>query len=400
MEAFAMVTAIEHTRGKQRVGRGLLAVAALACLASAPIAARGAGPADPLLELVPPDAALTLAVTGLKEQAREIAGSAVFAGFRRLPAVRRWLEGGEAGTLRAGIRRLERVLGADAATLRDGLLGESVVLSLSVPAGQAPDQARGLVLTRVADPALLDRLIDGVNSSQRRGGELARLVDRSHAGVGYMVREFRPGGRPLEFYVKLPGRVFAWSNSEDLIRGVIERQASDAPGLADDAAFREVREGLPDRPVAELHADPKFLRTVLAASPAETPDDRRSQALLVRYLEAVRRIGLALTWRGGPALHLEERLDPEKVPAPLRRWAGLAAGNDPIPLRVPATAVALAVAQIDADAALDGLIALSGVEPASLDALWTAGRGMLMGLDPRTQVLPFVGPLVSAYVER
>ena len=75
-----------------------------------------------------------------------------------------------------------------------------------------------MLLVRVPDQALLDRLIVGLNAAQLKSGELLRVTDRPLGNLTYHVREFRPGERPSEYYAALEDRVFAWSNSEELIR--------------------------------------------------------------------------------------------------------------------------------------------------------------------------------------
>ena len=102
-----------------------------------------------------------------------------------------------------------------------------MVLVLRLPADAPPDpsRARGLLLLRARDPALLVRLIDAINSAQRGSGELARVQDRRRAGTTYHVREFpEDSGRPPEWYVGYPDGTFAFSNSEAMIQGVVDRK--------------------------------------------------------------------------------------------------------------------------------------------------------------------------------
>ena len=116
--------------------------------------ARGAGPADELFRLVPPDAGVTLAVEDLSGHAREFLASPLAERLGRLPAVRDWLASDRSRRLRNARREVEAALGVDLATIRDGLLGDAVVLTLHVPPGGRPDEARGLLLVRVRDRPL------------------------------------------------------------------------------------------------------------------------------------------------------------------------------------------------------------------------------------------------------
>ena len=376
------------------------AVGLLAAL-SAPPGALGEGPADPLLRLAPGDAALTLAVEDLRGHAREVLDSPAARDVRGLPFVRDWLESDRAGGFRRARGRVEAVLGDDLSTVRDRLLGKAFVLTLRVPPGKTLDDARGLLLVRDPDRATLARLIDGLNRALSRSGELARVVEKSHNGTTYHVREFRPGGRVDESYAVIDGAVFAWSNSEEMVRAAIDRRAGAGGGLGDSADFLRVRGKLPERALASLYLDPRFAERVLAASPRpEKPSDERGQAMLTRYLAAVRYAGLALDWQNGPVLHTEESVDPARLPQALTRWAARPEPVDPVLWRVPRSALAVASACVDFGAVLEGLEAVAD-EPdrVKFETAYLALDGVLLGLDFRSGLAPRLGPGLSAYFE-
>src|SRR5207244_699160 len=125
--------------------------------------------------------------------------------------------------------------------LRDELLGDAVVLVLRL-APDAPadsNRARGLLLLRVRDRALLSRLIEAINTIQTDNGERARIVQRDRAGVSYQIREFPAGaGRLPECYASFPDGTFAFSNSEDLVQSVIDRKGRSPAGRAGPGADR------------------------------------------------------------------------------------------------------------------------------------------------------------------
>ena len=233
------------------------------------------------------------------------------------------------------MREIEASLGLKLATLRDELLGDAVVLVLRLDPDAPPDprQARGLFLLRARDPALLERLIATVNAAQRNSGELERVEDRTVAGTIYHVRTFPAAtGRPPESYVNYPDGTFAFSNSANLIQGVIERKgraSSDRtvpsnPGLGDLPKFQAVQRRLPERALARLYVDPRAIERLLAAVPRSSDSsDVRILDVLVRYVAAVDSFGAALTWgRNTIAIHTIETLDPSRLDPWLRRWAG------------------------------------------------------------------------------
>lgn len=351
-----------------------------------------------LLRLVPPDAGLTLAVTDLRGHAREIAGSSLAKAFRELPAVRAW-RASESGRRFVGARaKIEGVVGVPLATIRDDLLGDAVVLSLHLREGAPLDAARGLLLARVRDRALLTRLVDL--------GSKASAAAVAEAGTGdrrYSVRSYPRGAREPDYYRLFDDGTFAWSNSERLIRAVVDRRAGhgDGPGLGDGAGFRKVRAGLPARSLATLHVDPQFVARVLATAPKSgAPGDDRAAELLGRYLRTVEGIGLALEWRDGVLLHVHETYDPKGLDPRLLGWAKSGTTPDALARRIPASAVAAAAAPIDFTAAGDAMIELiPAADRPRLDLMLEALRGVLLGRDLRAQILPRLGPAVIAYAE-
>ena len=379
-----------------RIRMSLLGILAL-CLG---MSARGESPAEELLGLVPADAGLTVAVEDLSGHLRTFLDSPLAEGLARLPAVRGWLASDGGRRFVRARKDIESALKVDAARVRDDLFGEAVVLALHLPPGEPQDRARGLLLTRVRDRALLLRMIALANDAERKAGALIDLADHPRGHDSYTVRTFRPGTKPAEAYAIL-GDLFAWSNSEALIQGVIDRRGRHA-GLADLPAFREVRRNLPAGAAVSLFADPRFIERVLSPGSAPTaPQDVRAAEAVKRYLAALRYAGAALEWRDGPVLHLHEVFDPEKVPPAFRRWAASTPRKTTPARRAPATALALAAGPVDFPAIYDGLMALvPEAERPRARNVEAVLRGLLLGKDARAEVLPAMGPGVLLYVER
>jgi len=393
-------------------------------------AERGERPADPLLRLVAPDAAVVLTVEGLRDQVRAFTGSPLAAGLRQLPAVRAWLDSEKYQQFEQSRARIEAVLGVNLTDLRDELLGDAVVLALRLPPEGPADSslARGLLLFRARDQALLERLIRVVNTTQKDSGELAQVGDRRRAGTTYHVREFpAAAGRLAEWYVVYPDGTFAFSNSELLIQAVIDRKSptrtaqnasreiagatavnvNDAgtkiePGLGDLPKLHSVQRRLPGPALARLFVDPRHIGRWLAAAPRPAkPSDARLMAMIERYLAAVDYAGAALVWDDRAiVLHTVETLDPSKLDPWLRRWAAVNRRLDPAPERVPSTTLALASGQVDALALHDALSQLipdeDGPRLANIETILT---GLLLGQDLRSRILPRLGPGVLAYFD-
>jgi hypothetical protein len=359
--------------------------------------ARANDAADGLLRLAPPDAGMALVIQDLAAHARRFLESPVSERLAALPAVRAWRESAQGQGLQQAKHQIARVTGKDIGTLRDELLGDAVVLVLRVGPDETPEQARGLLLARVRDPSLLGRLVQEVNSAQLRKGELARVAEKSWRGSRYSARVYADARRTTEFYATLD-RTFAWSNSEALVQGVLERQAGGAPGLADAPGFRQVRDKLPRHAVLSAFLDGRFVQRSIAAG--ERPADPGVGALAQRYIAALDYAGATVEWDDGIVLQTEERLRTERLDPWIKAWAASATTRDARALDVPATAFAAARLHADFPAFLQ---AVESVVPERNRAGFTnvldVMRGVLLGRDVGKEIAPYLGPGVLGYVE-
>ena len=359
-------------------------------------------PADGLLRLAPPDASAALVVEGLRDHAREAATSPFLARLKALPAFKAWVASGAPAELRKSRESIENILGTDLQTVRDELLGDAVVLAIRLPAGAAPDEARGLLMAKARDAAMLKRLIDRLNDAERGEGTLAELATRKRGAATYSVRRFRAGTKADEFYAVLDDGTFLWSNEESLVVGALDRRG-DGAGLLDEPKFRKVRDGLPARALATLYVDPRFLEQLGSYAPPKADRPRTDEMVASfarRYLAATDALGAAVEWRGGPILHVHEVVEPARLDPALKRWAARNGSARGLLGKVPETALIVAAGLVDPTAVGDGLLALVTAEDAEkagplLDML----RGLLLDKDPRTEVLPRLGPGVVAYVD-
>ncbi len=383
----------------RRLSRVLLSIGGWSLVLAAAEAA--AGPADSLYKLVPPDAGATLAVENLRTRTREVGSSPLIASLRRLPMVQGWLRSERFRQLERLSAEIETALGVPFSVIRDELIGDAVVLVYQPGPGNAPELARGLLLASPRDRPLMVRLVDSLNANQRRSGELTRLDKKGRRGLEYIARNFKPGTRLAEFYAHLDDGTFAWSNSEALIHGVIDRKVGGGPSLKENSAFLGVRSALPDKALASLFVNPRLVERTMAASirPIE-PGQERVLAALGRYLAAVGYAGLALEWRDGPVLHLHESLDPTKLDPWLKAWLS----HPPAPAgwlgQVPETALAVLAAHVDFEAVRGALWDLvPDDDRPGLDNYRQIFQGLLLGLDPNTEILPRLRPGVLAYIE-
>jgi hypothetical protein len=381
-------------------------------------------PADALLRLVPADAAVVLTVDGLRDQRRSFAASRLYEGLLQLPSVKTWIDSEKGQQLRRSRDQIEAALGVKLSEICDELLGDSVVLALRLSPDAPADssQARGLLLFQARDRALLERLIQVVNTKQKAGGELAQVTDREHRGMTYRMREFPPAAaRPSEWYITYPDGTFAFSNSESLVKSVIDckgrgesRNPSDGSGTRETAGsaiergltdldrFQSVKRRMPAQALARLFVEPRQIERLIAASPPPSKAaDGRIMAMVQRYLRAVEYAAASLRWNDtGVTISTIETLDRSKLDPWLLRWAGNNLRPDATLSCVPATTLAIASGHLDAPAFYE---ALSQIVPdedqPKLKNLEAVLSGLLLGQDVRTRILPQLGPSVIAYVE-
>jgi hypothetical protein len=363
--------------------------------------ASAAGPADELLRLAPVDAAVTVVAERLGERYRELARSPLADGLERLPAIRSLASSERYRELKRVGQELSTALGTPIEKAIESLAGRAVVVAFLPGPPDRPEQSRAILLSKVSDRVLVERVIDKLAEAQRRSGELLGIDSRSLGSARYAVRNFRPGTRPSDFYAHLPNDVFVWTNSEAWIRQAIDQQARGAEGLLGIPAFARVRAGLPPGAMLGAYIDPGWLSTQLRAGNAPRSElEGRIFGLLTRYLGAVSYAGAALEWRDGFVLHTHEALDARRLDPWLRQWL-----TKPVaPVRgiehVPATAMAVLAAEVDPSSWIQAILdTVPEPDRPRLANLGLIAQGLLLGRDPATRVLPRLGPSMLAFAE-
>ena len=375
-----------------------MAVLVLGILAGRVPTADAVGVADPILEQVPPDAAMVLVVEDLRDHRAALADSGIAERFLKTRPAREWIDSDDGRKLRGALADIRASLGVEATEAIDGLLGEAVVLSLHLPDGADPAEARGLLRSNVRDRELLHRLIGVVNGAERASGALRDVARRRHRGVDYSLRVFNDG-RPDEAYRLLDDGTFLWTNDERLLREVIElRDAGGGPSFAEVEGVARVLAALPERAIARVLVDPRFIARLAAEDP-DAPGDELPEAIL-GALGAIEMLGAAIQWRDGPVLHIVEAIDLDRLPEPIRAWAARSGDLEMLRELVPASALLTIAGLVDFAALYD--LAVSAVPEAArsrVDALTIAARGLLLDRDPRSAILPNLGPGFVGWVD-
>ena len=345
---------------------------------------------------MPTDAAFTLVVEDLAEHARHYGRSPLAGSFRDSKAIRGWLESEDGRQLHRSLIDIEAALGADLGTIRDELLGRAVVLSLHLPADEAPDGARGLLMTRVDDRDLALRLIAASNDAETASGCSPGSTSGCEATSPTRSAPSTTAGptRPTPCSTTIPssGRTPSASCSPS-------STAADDADAAPSPVRARLDAELPDRPIARLYVDPPSLGRLIAADP-DGPRRDDLPAAVAETLDAIVGIGLALEWREGPVLHAVELLDPDRLPGPIRSWAAHRdADGAPLGL-IPASALAVAAGHVDFVALYDLIDAsIPAADRDRFEDLTIGLRGVLLDRDLRSSILPAIGPGVVGWVD-
>jgi hypothetical protein len=386
---------------------------AIALLLAIPAATRAEEPgrvSRELLKLVPPDSGIVLTVDDLRGQVHTLLSSRLAGEFQKLPFVKAWFDSEKYEQLQNARDQIEGVLQISLTEVRDQILGDGVVLAVHLPTDGPidPQRARGILVVKARDPALLRKLIDGINNIQKNNGEVSDLVDHKWRETSYVVREFAAGsGRPPEAYIAFPDGTFALSNSEALVRETIDRKTGKDGGNAAPAAdnpvatrFLALERRLPDRALARLFIDAHVVQNVLRNhQEADSP----GRKLFERYIGAMESAGAALVLNEGRvAIQTAEVFDAGKFRELLGDHAGVAARAPSAAEldRLPATALAAGTLQLDCAALYQSLVRLvPAADQPRLASFEKVLTGILLGQDLRSRILPGLGPRALAFVD-
>jgi hypothetical protein len=410
-------------KGHARSWGGLLPLIRGAILSLGFLGLPAAGVADEpsrstheLLGLLPADASVVLTVDDLRGQTRDLLASRLGEEFQKLGAVKAWFKSEKYEELDRARDQIEEVLQVSLTEIRDKVLGDGVVFALRLPADEPfdPAKARGILLLKAADPALLGRMVDLVNTIQKQNGEVASIGQRRHGVTTYQVRAFPAGaGRLPDAYVSFPDGTFAISNDEGLIHHLIDRKATAGKvvksgeagmtptSMAESPRFRALERRLPDRDVVRLFVDARQLSRLLATVPQPAKEeDRRNIAIVQRLLAGIESAGAGLLVTDERlVLHAAEVFDPREF----KKIFGATAGADRtaiIPDHLPVSTLAVGSISLDIAAAYQLLVQwVPEADQPRLASMETILRGIFLGQDLRTRVLPALGPGVLALVD-
>jgi hypothetical protein len=368
-----------------------LAIVVLLCV---PTAGR-AGPVEDLLQLVSPDAAMTVVIRDLKTHARAVAGSPFVKWLDESPLGRQFADPKDRQKLQEVEKYLTAQLGLTTDQLLDDIFGDAIAFAYQPGPGGKPEGEAGVFLVRARNPELLAKFVDGFNRTQQESGELKAVAERTHRDRVYRVREKPDGGREF-FYVN--ARTLAFSEHEPAIRAVIDRELS-ADRSASAVAAGIARLGLADR-LAVCWFAPRLFDAELAAK-AESAPSANEKAFLTEFRKvwaATDGVALYAHPDRGLEVGVAVSTDPAKLPAATRDVLFPPTGEGGLGGGAPADAMIAAGGRVHVPklvAAVESYLPANG--RAGFRAAIADGLGPLVGKDKLDAVLAGIGPQWAAW---
>lgn len=343
--------------------------------------------AQNLLDFVRSDVGLCVQADGLARRIPELADAPFFRRVQEWPPCRQWRERDDR-KLRRAAKGIERAVGEPLPQFLREVFGESVVLAIFPRAMAEP---AGLLLLRASDDAALERAVQAWNMADGAQIETLSHVDQTYYRRTRPPRDERPA--ETQFYFRA-GRVLGLSDREPMIRQALELAAgrSAVGPLSQSDHYAQARRVLAPDSLLTFYFNPRPWDVVF---PAETPHDGPQRLI-------------AALWRRCNAVMAGVRADRGLIVEAVAQYGNR--GTPPRQQTTSTTGPAESLRHIPRHA----LAAAAGRTPfATIAALATRrgtlggdqwqrarqiARGLLMGRDPLSDVLPQLGPNWCAYV--
>lgn len=351
-----------------------------AWLAAVPFAAAQSNPFRyELLSLLPDDFAVCMVMHDLKGNAARWEKSDWLATFRAAPLGKALLDGPEMQQLERMQADLKKHLDLDWPTLRDDLLGDTLILAYSPGPKDQPDDERGLILLHARKPDRLRQFIDRLNEAQKASGELKDLAELQYRGHTYYRR--KQGDKTQFYFVK--DSLAAFTVKEKLLHAFLDRHG--APARESSWAKRFKKAGV-EQAFLTMCVNPRALDAELLASSKKGDP-------FAGYWRALDAIFVTVAIQDEAELRLSIQANTELLP----KWASSTFTRTAPPSslwdRFPEQSIVTIAAQTDFAGLGEALTLLMPEKDRKKVASdWKGGVGAVVQLDLFKDLLPNVGP--------
>ncbi len=354
----------------------LLALVWLAAVSG--ISAQTAPYRHDLLQLLPDDFAVCVVLHDLRGHAARWEQADWLKRFRQTPVGKSLLDAPEMKQIEHLQSELKKHFDLDWPTLRDDILGDTLVLAYTPGPKAKPEDERGLFLLHVRKPERLLRLIDKLNEAQKNSGELKSLTEKQYKGNTFYCRQ--EANKAQYYFIKDSLAVFAVK--EESMHGVLDRLA--AP--KETPWTKRFQKAGAERALVTMCVNPRMLDAELASSGKK--DDP-----LPSYWRALDAIFVTVSLQDDAELRIAIQANPEKLPTWARSAFTHTFPTSSLWQRFPERSIVTFASQTDFAGAADALkLLMPEKERKKLTSDWQSGIGAVLRLDLFKDLLPNIGP--------
>jgi hypothetical protein len=352
--------------------------------------ARSASPRDELLRLVPSDAGFCVVVQGLRDQVERLQKSPFAARVAASPYGQALRESDELRKFAGLDVQLRIHLNISWVQLRDDILGDAVILAYSPGPPDRPQAEIGLLLLHARRPDVLAGLLDRLNTSQQKAGELAAVERRTHNGQTYFMRRKTAGEE--EFYFQHDS-VLAFTDKEVALRAAIDRDRS-AKNVDSNALADRLRSMGMERDFVVWWVNPRAFDASIAAKVASAHGAEAAfLRTFERYWKTLEGAAVSMVLSRDLSLNFAVQARMEALPAAARRVMAEAARPSHLWSTFPDNALFAAAGRISLEPAVEaGADFVAADNRREIQDAVERTVGAILGRDILSQILRHLGP--------
>ncbi len=331
-----------------------------------------------LLSLLPEDFAVSVVMHDLRGHSARWEQADWLKGLKQSALGKALLGSPELEQLSRMQTELKKHLDLDWPTLRDDILGDTLVLSYSPGPKSRPDDERGLFLLHVHKPERLNSVVDKLNDAQEKSGEL-HLTKLQFKGSTYFRRI---QGKKNQYYF-IQGSLAAVTTREEILRDVINRLPTKSK---DHAWAKRFQRAGAESAFLTMCINPRAVEPDLVAAGKKNDP-------LPGYWRALDAIFVTLAVRDEAEVRLSIQANPQHLPV----WAKPAftdtLSTSSLWQRFPERSILTIAGTTDFAGTAEALkLIMPEKDREKFATDWQAGIGAVLPLDPFKDILPNIGP--------
>jgi hypothetical protein len=276
-------------------------------------------PREELLRITPPEVTFCLCIQDLRDHVQEWKNSPFWESFPSTRLGKAFLESPEYKRLQDLKEQLSNVLGEPVARIRDEVFGDAIIIAYQAGPPGKQEEERGLLLSWVRDPKLVEQSFARLDEAQKQSGELKEIQNEDYRGLR-CIRRVKSQGQ--DDYYCLHGNILIFSAQVAMLHRAVDLAAAQ-PAVARETPFLVQgfdRLGL-TKSAAAIWVNPRSFDAELSQKLKTVKDNEASfLSAFQQFWQAIDGIGLGLSIDQ----HLEGKLvvstQREKLPEKMRNF--------------------------------------------------------------------------------